>query len=131
MCYAQAKRQNKLADIICYTSANQLVALQFGVRLQEEFIWWSLTNTPKQLKVGDRVYFACDKKIRGYFKLLEHHIGTRKISKDKDYKGSHLVLGPWTEIKPMTIKDFKKETGGSWRYMMKVRKKLAEGSDDY
>lgn len=120
-----------MADIVCYTSANQLVALQFGVGLQEETIWWSLTNTPKQLKVGDRVYFACDKKIRGYFKLLEHHIGIRKINKDKQYKGSHLVLGEWKEIKPITIKDFKKETGGSYRYYNKLMKKLAEGSDDY
>ena len=120
-----------MADIVCYTSANSLVALQFGVKFQEEIIWWSLTNTPKQLKVGDRAYFACDKKIRGFFKLLEHHIGVRKIDKGKEYKGSHLVLGEWTDIKPIVIKDFKKETGGSWRYMIKIYKKLAEGSNDY
>lgn len=123
--------QSKLADIVCYTTAYRLAVLQLGVTLNEERIFWSLLNTPKELVVGDRIYFACNKKIRGYFRLLEQHIGKRRINKELSYEGSHLILGEWKELDPINIKDFKKETGGSWRYYKKIMKKLKNKDDNY
>ncbi len=121
-------------DIVCYAYPSPVVGLQLGSefaeRFKDEIPIWTLKQSPTNLKVGDRIYFACEEKIRGYFLILTLCKGIRKIKKEK-IKGTHIGLGKWKDIEPIKIKNFRDETGGSWRYFNKICKKLSEGKKDY
>lgn len=118
-----------MVDIVCYTNPSTLVGLQLQSCIDEPPTW-TLRSSPKHIGVGDRIYFACNKKIRGYFTLISYCKGNRLIEK-KQIKGTHLEIDNWKELKPIVIKDFRNETGGSWRYASKIFKKIITKDDNY
>ncbi len=54
-----------MASIIIYTKKETLEHKKGADGF--EYYFWNLPNPPKWFNKGDRIYFACDKMVQGYF----------------------------------------------------------------
>ena len=54
-----------MASIILYTKKETLEHKKGADGF--EYYFWNLPNPPKRFEKGDKIYFATDKMIRGYF----------------------------------------------------------------
>jgi len=58
-----------MVDILIYTRKETLEHKKKVVDDPTYFCYWRLGTKPRNVKVGDRIYFATDGKIRGSFEI--------------------------------------------------------------
>jgi len=99
-----------MTNIIIYTTEETLEhkkGLKKGEEDYEHF-FWELSKTPKRLINCERIYFATNRAIRGYF-----------IIEDIDASEGCVIEwspGSWKDIKPIPTKSFQ-----GFKYSDKVR----------
>ena len=96
-----------MSDIIIYTTEENLIHKK-GLKEGEgkfEMFYWKFSRLPKKLNEGDKVYFATEGFIKGYFIVLDinetfnHFAETPKNS--IEWKSDS-----WKDIKPIPTKSF-------------------------
>lgn len=78
-----------MASIIIYTTKEKLEHKKGADGF--EYYFWNLPNPPKRLEKGDKIYFATDKLIQGYF-----------ICESFSPEGDEMILwhkDSWVELK--------------------------------
>ncbi len=104
-----------MSDIIVYTTSETFEHKKGADGYQRYY--WHLSRPPKRLKVGDKIYFACDGMIQGYFIVEEFNPDEEEMVVWSKYS--------WTELKDkIPTKSFQ-----GFKYADKV-KKLQEVEQD-
>lgn len=84
-------------DIVIYTTRKVLKHKKGGDGYQ--FYYWFLLHTPKRFHVNDKVYFAIEKQVVGYFICNEFNPGEKEtICWNKD---------TWKDIIPIPTNPFR------------------------
>ncbi len=116
-----------MTDIIIYTteeSLNHKKGLKKGEEKFKEF-YWSFPRLPKRLEQGDRVYFATNGFIRGFFIVKDINESPLFYA---DVPKNNIIWSckAWKDIKPIPTKSFQ-----GFKYANKVPELLdiKEGSD--
>ena len=89
-----------MTSIIIYTIPSVLEHKQ-GKLIDDDYsergiYYWQLNGVPKKLQVHDKIYFATEKFIRGYFEIEDiSHFGQIEFN-----------CKTWKDIKPIPTKSF-------------------------
>jgi len=63
-------------DIVVYTTRRVLEHKKGQDGFQ--YYFWQLSRAPRDFNVGDRIYFACNKEVQGYFVCEEFNPGEKE-----------------------------------------------------
>lgn len=84
-------------DIIIYTTPEKLLHKQGKLKDDDDYsedgyYYWYLTNMPKEIEEGEKIYFATKGFIRGYFIVDELDINEGIIFDCKTWKDIKLII---------------------------------------
>lgn len=89
-------------DIVIYTNPETLAHKQ-----QEGIFYWEITRPPRNLKAGDRIFFAIKGHIIGSFKCKEFNLETDEYGDPIDYETIVWDSSSWIPLKkPIPTKQF-------------------------
>lgn len=85
-----------ILDIVIYTKRDVL----YHKKGNEEY-YWEMSRPPKNFRVGDKVYFAVNKNVVGFFTSIE-------FNTEKDDHETIVWHGKsWQDITPIPVKPFR------------------------
>ena len=73
----------------------------------DEYYYWEMSRPPKNFKVGDKVYFAANKNVLGFFTCMEFNPEKDEYGDPIEYETIVWDGKSWKDITPIPVKPFR------------------------